>query len=318
MVEYKYKVSIIIPVYNTESYIRETLMSACNQTLKDIEIICVNDGSTDKSEEIINEIAEKDKRIKIIEELNSGQSVARNTGIVNAKGKYIYFLDSDDLIELNMLENCYELAEKGNYDFVTFDSDIYNPNKIPVGNSLRYDRSHCLFEKICYKGIDSFNLQLAKTAYTPSVPLLFIRKSYLIETKLSFKAGIIHEDQLFTALLYLKAIRTTYLPKKLFHRRVRERSTMTTNFSWKNIQGYLTVTDELIKEKPKLSKEACETIDILLSQMLDSIVRWEAYKLPREERLSLAIICFKRYMSYIKKGSIFYLFAKSFIKRRKK
>lgn len=315
---YDYKVSVIIPVYNTEQYIRQTLISACNQTLRDIEIICINDGSTDNSEDIIRECAKDDPRIKIIKELNSGQSVARNTGIVNARGKYLYFLDSDDLIEPNTLELCYELCEKGKYDFVTFDSDIYNPDNIPIGNSLKYNRNSSLLEKICYTGLESISLQLAKMDYTPSVPLLFIRLDYITNYKLSFRAGIIHEDQLFTALLYIKSKRMAYICKNLFHRRIRPNSTMSSSFSWKNVQSYLTVSDELIKEKKTLNHEACTTVDILLSQMLDTIIRWEAYKLPREERLSLIIICLRRYMKYINYSSVFYLFAKSILKKKAK
>jgi len=313
---YDYKVSVIIPVYNTEEYIRQTLISACNQTLREIEIICINDGSTDNSEEIIRECAKGDSRIKIIKELNSGQSVARNTGITNARGKYLYFLDSDDLIEPETLELCYELCEKGKYDFVTFDSDIYNPDNIPIGNSLKYNRSCSLLEKICYTGLESISLQLVKMDYTPSVPLLFISLDYINNNKLSFKAGIIHEDQLFTALLYIKSKRMAYICKNLFHRRIRQNSIMAKSFSWKNVQGYLTVTDELVKEKKSSNSEACTIIDILLSQILDTIIRWEAYKLPREERLSLIIICLRRYMRYVKYNSIFYLFAKSILKRK--
>jgi len=311
---YDYKVSVIIPVYNTEQYIRQTLISACNQTLRDIEIICINDGSTDNSEEIIRECAKDDPRIKIIKELNSGQSVARNTGILNAKGKYLYFLDSDDLIEPNTLELCYELCEKGEYDFVTFDYDIYNPDDISTEGIMQCDRSRCLFTKMDYEGLEALNLQLAKMSYTVLVQVLFINSSFLRNIALSFKAGIIHEDQIFTTLLYLKAKKMTYIEDKLFHRRIRPHSTMTTSFSWKNITGYLTVTDELIKAKTKLTPDAKLTIDILLSQMLDSIIRWEAYKLPRKEIFSLLAICIKKYMKYIRYKSLLRFFLKAIFK----
>lgn len=315
---YDYKVSVIIPVYNTEKYIRQTLMSACNQTLQDIEIICVNDGSTDKSGDIIQEHAERDPRIKVIKQLNGGLSVARNTGIVNARGEYIYFLDSDDFIEPNTLELCYNLCESEDYDFVTFDSDIYNPDNMPAGNSLKYNRSSCLVPNIPYTGMEAFNLQLAKMNYTPSVPLLFIRSSFITKNKLSFYAGIIHEDQIFTALLYLKAKRMGYIPQNLFHRRIRQSSITTSSFSWKNVHGYLTATDELIKSKQQFNSEADMLIDILLSQTLDSIIHWQAYKLPRDERMSLTIICLHRYMKYIKYSSIFHLFIKSIFKKKAK
>ena len=93
--------SVIVPVYNTEKYLRECLDSIINQTFRDIEIICVNDGSTDKSLEILKEYALKDNRIKVITQGNKGQSVARNIGLNNASGKYITFIDSDDYLDFN-------------------------------------------------------------------------------------------------------------------------------------------------------------------------------------------------------------------------
>lgn len=307
------KVSIIIPVYNTEKYVRETVMSACSQTLQDIEIICVNDGATDKSEDILIELAKQDKRIHVINEYNSGQGVARNNGIINAKGDYIYFLDSDDLLTPDTLKSCYQLCEKNNYDFVTFDSDVYNPDNIRRGNNLKYDRSNTLYENNCYTGLDSLNLQLAKMTYTPLVQLLFINASFLKKSKICFRADIFHEDLLFTTLLYLQAKKTAYIHKTYFHRRIRSNSVMTNKFSWKDVQGYLTVADQLTKVKENLS---AATTDILLSQMFNSIVRWEAYNLPCEERLYLAMICFTRYRHYIKYRSIFSLFAKSLLKKK--
>lgn len=313
---YDYKVSVIIPIYNTERYIQQTLLSACNQTLQNIEIICVDDGSTDKSKDIVQDQAERDPRIKIIRQLNGGLSVARNTGIVNARGKYLYFLDSDDVIESDLLEQCYHLCENENFNFVTFDSDIYNPEKLTEANGLKYNRSNCLHANVTYSGYEAFNLQLAKMDYTPSVPLLFIRSEFIKDNNLSFYPGIIHEDQIFTALLYLKAQKVGYIPKQLFHRRIRFNSTMTSKFSWKNVHGYLTATDVLIRSKKQFSPEAGLLIDILLSQTLDSIIHWQAYKLPKDERISLTVICLHRYMKYIRYRSIFYLFLKSIFKKK--
>lgn len=98
------KISIIVPVYNTEKFLEKCLNSLINQTLKDIEIICINDGSTDKSLQILEKFANKDKRIQIINQTNSGLSVARNIGIKKAKGEYIGFVDSDDWVDLNFFE----------------------------------------------------------------------------------------------------------------------------------------------------------------------------------------------------------------------
>lgn len=113
------KLSVIIPVYNTEKYLRKCLDSVCNQTLKDIEIICVNDASTDNSLEILKEYASSDNRIKVINFLqNKGAAVARNTAIDEAKGEYIGFVDSDDYIDLDFYEKLYGRAVESGADCV--------------------------------------------------------------------------------------------------------------------------------------------------------------------------------------------------------
>ena len=114
------KVSVILPVYNVEKYIRQCLDSIVNQTLKDIQIICVDDGSTDSSPEIIEEYARKDSRVIAIHQENGGAGAARNNGLRHAAGKYLSFLDSDDFFELNMLEEAYNCAEQYGADFVVF------------------------------------------------------------------------------------------------------------------------------------------------------------------------------------------------------
>lgn len=112
-----YKLSIIIPVYNVEKFLPQCLDSVINQTLKDIEIICVNDGSTDKSLEILTAYARNDKRIKIYNQENQGQSAARNLAISHASGEYLGFVDSDDWVDLDYFEKLYNAAKQ-------FDADI--------------------------------------------------------------------------------------------------------------------------------------------------------------------------------------------------
>lgn len=112
------KISIIVPVYNTEKYLQQCLDSIISQTLKDIEIICVNDGSTDNSLNILKEYAERDDRIKIISKANSGYGHSMNIGIENACGDYIGIVESDDYVELNMFETLYQKAIEYNVDIV--------------------------------------------------------------------------------------------------------------------------------------------------------------------------------------------------------
>ncbi|MBQ6615925.1 MAG: glycosyltransferase family 2 protein [Thermoguttaceae bacterium] len=112
------KITVAIPVYNVEKYLRQCLDSVVNQTLKDLQIICVDDGSTDGSLAIVQEYAERDKRIEVYSKPNEGLGITRNFVYPLIKGKYTYFMDSDDWLELDGLEHVYQLAEKYNADVV--------------------------------------------------------------------------------------------------------------------------------------------------------------------------------------------------------
>ena len=119
------KISIIIPVYNVEKYLAECLDSLINQTLKDIEILCIDDGSKDNSLEILNEYAAKDDRIKVFAQKNSGPGAARNLGIQHAKGEYLTFVDSDDWLKENAMEVVYNCAIEKNTDMLFFSGINY-------------------------------------------------------------------------------------------------------------------------------------------------------------------------------------------------
>ena len=136
------KVSIIVPVYNVEKYINRCLDSLVNQTLKEIEIIVVNDESPDNSEEIIIEYQKKYNNIKYYKKTNGGLSDARNYGIKYASGEYIGFVDSDDYVDLSMFEKLYEKAFKENLDIVVCDSiEVYNDKTILKKSNFNYSDS---------------------------------------------------------------------------------------------------------------------------------------------------------------------------------
>ena len=120
------KVSVIIPVYNVEAYLRECLDSVVNQTLKEIEIICIDDGSTDDSLFILEQYAQKDPRIGVLRQENWHAGIARNAGLAVARGKYLSFLDADDFFEANMLEECYSLIEKEGSEILIYQYRNYN------------------------------------------------------------------------------------------------------------------------------------------------------------------------------------------------
>lgn len=120
------KVSVIIPIYNAEKYLKECLDSVIEQTLQDIEIICVDDGSTDNSLQILNEYERQDKRIKVLTQKNLHAGVARNNGLKVATGEYVHFLDSDDWIESEAYEKLYKIIKENDSDIVKFRAYSYN------------------------------------------------------------------------------------------------------------------------------------------------------------------------------------------------
>ncbi len=291
------KVSVIIPVYNTEDFVRETVESIRHQTLRDIEIILINDGSTDRSLQILETLKQEDPRIKVHSQDNKGQSVSRNRGIEYAKGKYIYFMDSDDLLEDTALETCYQKCERMDLDFAFFDGISFSEKDASSSLELNYQRTHLCDEQI-HPGYEILEKQLLAYCYSPSPCLNFIRHSFLQENSLHFYPGIIHEDALFTTLLYLHASKVAAVPHAFFHRRMRKDSTMTRQFAWRNMEGYLTVTSELLRFSTSCPEHIRRIIHLDLSLMLDAAV-WQAHTLPFKQRIRLAAICLQKYRKFV-------------------
>lgn len=241
------KVSIIIPVYNVEEYLEECLDSAVNQTLKDIEIICVNDGSTDNSLDILKKYERKYKNITIINQENKGLSGARNSGLKIAKGKYVYFFDSDDIIDINLCKECYEISETKELDILTFDASVfYDDNSLESIHKFNYSRKDILNEELM-KGEDYYNYSYLNKVYKSSACIIFINRKFLCKNQLNFYEGILHEDELFTAKSIILADKVSYIGKDFFKRRVRQNSIMTKQKGYKNAIGYYTVANELYK-----------------------------------------------------------------------
>ena len=256
------KVSIILPIYNVASYLEETFESLINQSLREIEIIAVNDGSTDNSEETIKKYAQNDPRILSLHQENQGQSIARNHGLQYATGEFIYMMDSDDILyNPNALEICYEYAKKTKADFIFFDGETIIEEKAkPI--SWNYKRTHLVDENKQYNGNYLLNLMLDKRKHNCVVWLLMICRDYLNKLDLRFYPGIIHEDELFTTILTLKSNNIYCLKQSLIKHRIRSASTMGISFSKKNLDCYLIVIDELLKfqDSPIIRKFAKYTL----------------------------------------------------------
>lgn len=241
------KVSVILPIYNVASYLDETFCSIAQQTLKDIEIIAVNDGSTDHSEEIIRKWQQQDSRIISLSQENQGQSAARNLALRQAKGQYIYMMDSDDkLINPDALQTCYDYAEKSHADFIFFDGESFTEEGVSR-ISRNTKRTHLVEENQPQNGENLLNLVLNTQTHNCVVWLLFIRREFLERIGLRFYEGIIHEDELFTTILTLSSDNIYCLKHSLVGHRIRQASTMGIKFSKRNLNCYLTVADELLR-----------------------------------------------------------------------
>lgn len=209
------KVSVIVPAYNAEKYIDKCLDSLVNQTLKDIEIIVVNDGSTDKTQTIINKYAKKYKNVVSIEKENGGQSSARNIGINNATGEYISFVDSDDFVELNTYDSLLEYMEK-DYDIIIFDYKIIYSNYI---ESL----------KTCFC-LDHDNVSEKEYLLCPAVSPCnkIYKREYLKKCEFKFPEKIIYEDYASIPTLVLNNPKIGYVEQFLYNYIQSDESTMRT------------------------------------------------------------------------------------------
>lgn len=202
------KVSIIVPFYNVENYIEKCLETLVNQTLKDIEIILVNDGSKDRSIDIVNKFLKQyPEKIVYLEKENGGLSDARNFGIPHAKGEYIAFLDSDDYVEKDMYENMYELAKKEDSDMVECDFYWEYPDKLKKDEGIIYHGKKEMIEKV---RVVAWNK--------------LIKKEILEKSDVKFPKGLRYEDVEFTYKLVPYIEKVSFLKKPCVHYVQREGS----------------------------------------------------------------------------------------------
>lgn len=191
------KISIIIPIYNVEKYLKKCLDSVENQKYKNIEVILVNDGSKDKSEEIIKKYQENYSNIKALKKENGGLSDARNFGVKSATGDYICFIDSDDYIDENLFSNLEKYLDL-DYDMIKY-------------KLIKVDENYNQIEKIDgpifenKTGEESFNILYGQDIMLQPAWLYLYKKSFWDENKFEYPVGKVHEDFATTALIMLKA-----------------------------------------------------------------------------------------------------------------
>ncbi len=214
------EISVIVPVYNVEAYISKCLDSIINQTFKDIEIICVNDGSTDGSRKILEEYKNKDERIKIIDKENGGLSSARNAGMKVATGNFLSFIDSDDWVELNMLEKLYDNITSLNTDISICAVHLFDETKQTIDNSQSYFNLSCFDETFDNKAFSfedtkPFIMDVCVMAWNK-----LYRHSFIKECNAEFPDGLIFEDGPFFFSIFFKTKRVSIVRDLLYFYRI--------------------------------------------------------------------------------------------------
>lgn len=219
--DFSLKLSIIVPVYNVEKYLERCVDSLLHQDIdkSEYEIILINDGSTDRSFEIAQQLKRKHPNIVLLSQENKGQSAARNVGLNIAKGKYILFVDSDDFIECNVVGKLIELSERNSLDLCFF-HDVFD-----YGNGSPIEKRKQRFsENVIYDGEELIlnNIEVSV------VWLNMYSSDFLFGTGIKFVEGIIHEDVIFDYMLYPLAKRVMFSDIVVYHYCVYDESSIRT------------------------------------------------------------------------------------------
>ena len=295
----EYKISVIIPVYNTAQYLPECLDSIVPQMNSDIEVICVNDGSWDDSADILRKYSEKYENIRILTQQNQGLSCARNNGLKEAKGKYIYFLDSDDKIKEFALKELYEYAEKWNTDILLFDADVeYDIDDPKMCMQIRVNQYHRKREYgTSNKPIEFLRDLVESNDYFVSSCLQFLRKDFIEDNCINYVSGILHEDNLFSFECFLAAKCVGHIKKSYFIRRVRGESITTQVKTWRHFWGlfytYIRMEQILGEKETLLNLDEFALLSRLCSGVLHTsrnIYRYDLSDTEKENIKKLSLI----------------------------
>lgn len=307
-------ISIIMPLYNTEAYVAAAIESVLAQTFHDWELIVVNDGSTDGSLDILKRFADADPRIMLLDQPNKGVSAARNNGLSVARGKYIYFLDSDDEIVPDTLKMCIEYCDANLLDVIFFDASTRYSEGVDIErHNLTYTRTKTTGYAV-RDGASTLKDLIINDEFLVVPGLLFTARHFITSNNFTFVEGIVHEDELYAAQLFLFAERTMYLPEQLFVRRLRANSTMTSAVRKYNIDCYFIVAERL-KEIANDEPAYAEVIDIYLRKTLNAVL-WKAHRLSFADRQSIFRQAMTDWSSYIELKSWLVLTLKKYLPKR--
>jgi len=265
------KVSVIIPVYNAEMYLRQCLDSVVNQTLSNLEIICIDDGSTDNSPSILDKYAQNDSRIKILQKEHTNAGDTRNLGLEHATGDYVYFLDADDFLETDALQKLCKRAAETDSDIVVFQNKILNQKSnifspCDWAESFIKINNYSVFNKNCFNK-DFFNF-CNIPAWTK-----FYRRSFLLKNHIEFQGIETCNDVYFNILSLSLAEKITAIPEELIIHRIGHSCLTADRF--KHIECILAAFKKTKQElkKRKIFKEAEQPFYVKFNQMFNYELR---------------------------------------------
>lgn len=235
--------SVIVPVYNAEDYVGELLNSLLSQEQPDIEIICVDDGSTDGTLDVLNRYADEHDCVRVFHQENQGQGAARNYALKKARGTYVQFADSDDKLRDDSIAVVRSVLADRPADVLFFDGDTFYENEElaerfkSFGSNYKRERSH--LESMT--GPELFRQLKAEDAYRVSPCMAIFGRRYLAENGIAFPEGIIYEDNVFTLKAICLADKAAHINEPLYLRRIRPGSTMTSIKTARNVRSYFEV-----------------------------------------------------------------------------
>lgn len=272
----KNKVSVVLPVYNVENYLDECLESFLNQSIKDFELIAINDGSTDNSLNILKTYENKFKNLIILDQENKGLSATRNRGIEVATGEYVIFIDSDDMLVPKALEKLYKLSKDNELDITVYDALRVEENTGEEDYGF-YDRSKVYKKSLLSK--EEFFKGVIKKGMIHA-PFHIFKREFLTKHNLRFKEELLHEDELFSMTAYQYINKVGYVNDMLYVRRYRDNSIMSNNIyeNEKSLNSYLYILEEFNKLIEKSTNELyTNTVRARASMIMCNLIRYEGF-----------------------------------------
>lgn len=304
-------ISVIVPVYNVEKELKRCVDSILKQTLKEIEIILVNDGSQDRSPQICNDYLEIDPRVLVIHQENGGLSQARNVGLLKASGEYVLFVDSDDYISSDACEKLYEYSNDGEIDIVIGKS-IRSEN----GNANQIFQSNDKLNQII-SGESFLKEQLKNGTMHMMVSTNLFKRDFLIEHKLFFKKGILHEDEQWTPRVFLKANKVLHKDFSFYYYVIRDNSITTNPNKTKNGLDLIKICYELGQIYEKVDDPELKNLlnDYIVTLFLHGIHAGNLYDSEYSSLINKPFLIRKAKSQKNKLKVILFLFNKRLYKR---